>query len=103
MNIDQKIKNILKDLEIANKKTEKFLGYRINVNDPIRPATNIYEMGVAYDNRERILMDFELALAEKFPQHYSEEEIEYITKERDRLSRNVRAWQNQQFPSQYRE
>jgi len=102
MDIDQKIKNILRDLEVAHQKSEKFLGYRLNNAEPIKPV-DIYDMGLAYDNEQRILMDFELALSEKFPQHYSSQEIESIKKERDRLSRNVRAWQNRQFPSKYRE
>lgn len=100
---DQKIKNILKDLQDAHAKSEKF-----NVTTPLNPfenrkPTDIYEMALAYENEERILLQLELAYSEKYPENYTSEDIIKLKKEIERLNHRIRAWQNRQFPSQYKE
>ncbi|HYM65079.1 MAG TPA: hypothetical protein VES68_01165 [Candidatus Sulfotelmatobacter sp.] len=101
MDIDQRIKNILIDLEVAHQKTEKFLGHRLNATEPVKPV-DLFEMAIAYEDQERILIDLEIAFSERFPQHYTQQQIEGLNKEKERLTHRIRAWQNGQFPSEYR-
>lgn len=101
--IDQKIKNILKDLRDAHSKSEQF-----NVAKPLDPfevrkPTDIYDMALAYENEERILLQLELAYSEKYPENYTSEDVKNLNEEIHRLTRRIRAWQNRQFPSQYKD
>ena len=101
--IDRKIKNILKDLGNAQTSSEQF-----NTTKPLDPfevrkPTDIYDMALAYENKERILLQLELAYSEKYPELYTHEQIVLLKEEIQRLTRRIRAWQNRQFPSQYRE
>lgn len=101
--IDQKIKAILKDLRDAHSKSEQF-----NVTKPLNPfevrkPTDIYHMALAYENEERILLQLELAYSEKYPENYTPENITNLREEIQRLNRRIRAWQNRQFPSQYKD
>lgn len=101
--IDQKIKSILRDLGIAHSKSEKF-----NATKPLDPyeikkPTDIYDMALAYESEERVLLQLELAYSEKYPANYSPEQIRNIADEIHRLTRRIRAWQNRQFPSQYKD
>lgn len=99
--IDQKIKNILKDLREAHVHSEKFYAKQVIPGEPVKP-TDIYDMALAFESEQRIFIDLELARSEKYPDWYTSEKIESLIKERDRLTRRVRAWQNRQFPSQTR-
>ena len=98
--IDQKIKSILKDLGTAHFKSEKFNATKPLDPYEIRKPTDIYDMALAYENEERILLQLELAYSEKYPANYSPEQIRNIADEIQRLTRRIRAWQNRQFPSQ---
>lgn len=95
--IDQKIKSILKDLEIAQKEADKYIAKDVLLGREIVPM-DIFEMGAAYTNRDRILMDYELALSEKFPQHYLPSQVDWLKSERKRLTDNNRAFKNRSFP-----
>jgi hypothetical protein len=101
--IDQKIKSILKDLGIAHSKSEKFNATKPLDPYEVRKATDIYDMALAYENEERILLQLELAYSEKYPANYSSEQILKIEEEIQRLTRRIHAWQNRQFPSQYKD
>lgn len=101
--IDQKIKNILKDLGVAHSKSEKFNATKPLDPYEIRKPTDIYDMALAYENEERILLQLELAYSEKYPTNYSSEQITQIKEEIQRLTRRIRAWQNRQFPSQLKD
>lgn len=98
--IDQKIKNILKDLRVAHQRAEKFYAKELSPGEPIKP-TDIFEMALAFDNEKRILMDLKLVYSEKHPDRYTQKEIDFLKEEKNRLTRRIRAWQNRQFPSQY--
>lgn len=100
--VDQKIKNILKDLQVAHQRSEKFYAKELSPGEPIKP-TDIFEMALAFDSEDRILIDLEIAYGEKYPDRFTSEQIEFLKKERNRLTHRIRAWQNRQFPSQYRE
>lgn len=100
--IDQKIKDILKDLRIAHLKSEKFYATEVDPNVQKVPK-DIYEMSLAFDDKKRIYIDLQLARSEKFPDRYSAKQIKLLEKERERLTRQIRAWQHRQFPSQYRD
>lgn len=100
--LDQKIKNILKDLRKAHAYSEKFYAKEVIPGEPVKPM-DIYDMALAFDSEKRLLIDLQLARSEKYPDWYTTEQVENLIKERDRLTRRIRAWQNRQFPSQYRE
>lgn len=100
--IDQKIKNILADLRTAHKRSEQFYGKQLNPGEKVQ-FVDFFEMALAFDNEDRIFIDLELAYSEKYPDHYTAEKIEFLKKEKERLTHRIRAWQNRQFPSRYRE
>jgi len=100
--IDQKIINILKDLREAHARSEKFYAKQVVPGKPIQP-TDIYDMALAFESEQRVEIDLELARSEKYPDWYTPGQVENLNKERDLLTRRIRAWQNRQFPSQYRE
>ena len=83
--IDQKIKNILKDLRAAHQQSEKFYAKELVPGEPVKP-TDIFEMALAFDNESRILVDLELAYSEKFPERFTSDQVEYLKKEREGLS-----------------
>lgn len=97
--IDQRIKNILKDLHIAHSKSEQFYAKQLNPGEPTKPV-DLFDMALAFESEDRILMEYELALSEKFPQHYSAQQRDFFQKEIKRLTHRIHAWQNRQFPSQ---
>jgi hypothetical protein len=101
--IDQKIKIILKDLGIAHSKSEKFNATKPLDPYEVRKPTDIYDMALAYENEERILLQLEFAYSEKYPANYSSEQIRDMEAEIQRLTRRIRVWQNRQFPSQYKD
>lgn len=94
-----KIKAILKDLDKAQKRAEKFYGKELIPGKKIVPH-DFFKMALAFDNKSRLLMDYRLALCDAFPSHCPEREVKYLKKERDKLTRKIRCWQNRQFPSQ---
>lgn len=98
--IDQKIKNILKDLQAAHQESEKFYAKELKPGEPVKPV-DIFEMALAFAKEDRILVELELAYSEKFPERFTLEQVEYLKKERDRLMHRIRAFQNRQWPSQY--
>lgn len=99
---DQKIKNILKDIRVARERSEKFIAKQVKPGQPVVPI-DLFEMAMAYDDEERQLLYLELALSEKYPEQYSKEQVEKIKIRIAKLTRDIRAWQNRQFPSHYRE
>lgn len=100
--VDQKIKNILKDLRVAHSKSEKFNATKPLDPYEVRKPTDIYDMALAYESEERIFLQLELAYSKKYPAIYSSEQIRNIEDEIQRLTRRIRAWQKRQFPSQYK-
>lgn len=100
--IDQKIKNILKELHSAHGRSEQFYGKNLEPGESIK-FVDIYDMGLAFDSEERLLVDLELAHSEKYPNIYTNDVVEFFKKEKKRLTHRIRAWQNRQLPSQYRE
>lgn len=101
-NADQKIRNILKDLRKAHTHSEKFYTKQLNPGEPVKPM-DIYDMALAFESEQRLLVDLELARSEKYPTWYTSERVELLIKERDRLTHRIHAWQNRQFPSQYKD
>lgn len=101
-NTDNRIKSILKDLENAHSRSEKFMGKEIKPGEKIE-SIDFYDMAVAFDDEQRTLYVYEQALAEKFPTRYSKEDIGRIEKQIQRLTHNIHAWQNRQSPSEYKE
>lgn len=99
---DQKIKNVLEDLREAHTHSEKFYAKQLNPGEPVKPM-DIYDMALAFESEQRLLVDLELARSEKYPKWYTSEKVESLIKERDRLTHRIRAWQNRQFPSQYKD
>lgn len=100
--VDQKIKNILKDLREAHTHSEKFYAKEVIPGEPVKPM-DIYDMALAFESEKRLLIDLQLARGEKYPDWYTPEQVDNLTKERDRSTRRIHAWQNRQFPSQNRE
>ena len=100
--IDQKIKNILSDLNNAHKNKEKFIATDVLSDTPITPK-DPFEMGLAYAEEERLLIELELAYSEKYPREYTQEQINDSKEEIKRLTHRIRAFQNRQWPSKYKE
>jgi len=100
--LDQKISNILNDLDNAQKKCEQFHAHQVNPGEKIQPM-DVFEMGKAFATRQKLYIELDLARAEKYPSFLTKEKIEQLVKEKLRLERNIRAYQNRQFPSQYRD
>lgn len=99
---DQKIKNILKELHDAHQRSEQFYAKELVPGKPTEP-TDIFKMGLAFDSEKRLLVDLELAYTEKYPDQYTAEAIKSLNEERDKLTHRIRAYQNKQFPSQFKE
>jgi hypothetical protein len=99
--IDIKIKSLLEDLEKASERSRKFIGQELKEGVPMK-IMDIYDMGLAYDEEQRLLMEFEKALSERYPDKYPREVVDLIEKQIQRLTRNVRAWQSRQMPSEFR-
>lgn len=100
--IDRKIKGILSDLHIAHKRKEKFAATDVLDGKKLKPK-DPFEMGLAFAEENRLLIELKIARSLKYPKLYSKEDIKQLESERDRLTHRVRAFQNRQFPSQYRE
>lgn len=100
--IDQKITNILADLDTAQNRTIKFHAKEVVPGEKFEPV-DIYEMGKTFATRDKLYIELEIARSEKYPDIYPKDKVELLKKERDRLERNIRAYQNRQMPSQYRE
>lgn len=89
--IDLKIKNLLEELGRASERSRKFIGQDLKEGVPMK-IMDIYDIGLAYDEEQRLLMEFEKALSEKYPEKYPREVVEHIEKQIRRLTHNVRAW-----------
>lgn len=100
--IDQKIKDLLADFHKAHERVMEFSAKEVEPGKPIE-FLDIYEMGLAYDTEEKILLSLELAYSEKYPRLYSNEQVESIKKRIDRLSHDILAWGNRQVPSEYKD
>ncbi len=96
------MKNVLKNLREAHTHSEKFCAKQLNPGEPVKPM-DIYDMALAFESEQRLLIDLELVRSEKYPDWYTPEKVESLRKERDRLTHRIRAWQNRQFPSQYKD
>lgn len=103
INVDQKIKNILKNLYEAHTKSEQFSVTKSLNHFENKKPFDIFQMALTYENEERIILQLDLAYSEKYPKYYSFEQIALIKQEIKRLTRRIHAWQNRQFPSQYKE
>lgn len=77
MDIDTKIINALADLGKAHQKSEKFIGKEIRFGEKIEPV-NFFDMALAYDEEQRLLYTYEKLLAQKYPQHYTTQDVEHI-------------------------
>lgn len=100
--INQKIKNILRDLHEAHAKSEQF-----SITKPLDPfetrkPMDIYDMALAYENEERILLQLELAYSEKYPENYTHGQTTLVKEEIQRLTKRIHAWQNRQFPCKFK-
>lgn len=100
--VDQKIKNILKELREAHKRSEQFYAKEIHPGEPVKPV-DLFDMALAFESEDRLLVDLKLARSEKYPEYYNQEQIKALISERERLSHRIRAWQNRQLPSQYKD
>ncbi len=100
--IDQKIKNILNDWHKAHDRSMQFNAKEVVPGVPIVPI-DLFQMALAYDDEERQLLYLELAYSEKYPKQYSKDQVTTIKKQIEKLTHNIRAWQNRQLPSEYRE
>ena len=96
--INQKIKNILKDLHVAHKKSEQFYAKQLNPDEPVKPV-DFFKMALVFDREDRLLVALEFAYCEKYPNRYTTQQKDFLNKERKRLDYRIRAWQNRQFPS----
>lgn len=100
--IDQRIRNILRDLHKAHERSMQFNAKELKPGEPIVPM-DLYDMALAYDEEERQLLYLELAYSEKYPQQYSKDQVDDINKRINKLTHDIRAWQNRQIPSEYKE
>lgn len=64
--INQKIKNILADLDKAQKETEKFHAKQVVPGEKFK-SVDIYDMGKAFTARNKLYIELDLARSEKYP------------------------------------
>lgn len=98
--IDQKIKNILSDLNRAHGVSEQFYAKELKMGENV-VAIDFFAMALAFDNEEKLLAELELALSDKFPERYDKTQKEYLQKRTIKLTQNIRAWEHRQIPKVY--
>lgn len=102
MDIDEKIKDLLKQFREAHKESEKYFATQVLSDKPTIPH-DIYPMALAFDTEKKIYLELNLARSEKFPGRFTSEEIENMKKEIDELTFNIKAWSSRKFPCQFTE
>ena len=94
--IDEKIREILKQLMVAHGESEKFLGQQIIPGKEII-IHDFFDMALAYDSENLLLIEYDLLLAKKFPKHFTPKSIKYLEKEKIRLIGNIKRWRERKF------
>jgi len=92
-----KIKNRLRDWEIARKKKDGFIGHQLT--DVTFAGKDLFKMALAYADEQRAWNYYELAMAETYPEEYSSEKVEYLKREVERLNKRIRAFKKRQWPT----
>ena len=94
--IDKNIKLILQQLREAHKKSEKYLAQQIITGEKII-THDFFNMALAFDNENLLLIEYELLLSKQYPKHYNLDQINFLEKEKTRLIKNIARWKNRQF------
>jgi hypothetical protein len=96
--IDNKIQNILKELSEASADySERFIKPVIEHRATI--SHDIFDLALAQERVHLAENQYEIYLAEKFPDKFSQEAKNFLIKEKNRMTRRLRAWTNRQFPA----
>lgn len=96
--IDNKLSNIINELNNAvSAYVEKFI--RPVINHMAEESPDFFELSLAQDKINSLETQHKLYLAEKFPTSFTQQEIDFLNKEKDRFSKRIRAWENNQFPT----
>lgn len=94
--IDIKIKNLLQEMDEASRY------YQENFIQPViehRETTHdIYAMALAQEKMALLENQLQLYLSEKFPEQFSPQAVSFLNKEKERLTKRIRSWENRQFP-----
>jgi hypothetical protein len=95
--IDNKIKNILKELNEATiDYGKRFIEPTINGSEI--KFCDIFELALAQERIELAENQFEFLLTEKYPNRFTEETKTFLSKEKSRLIKRLHAWTNRQIP-----
>lgn len=94
--IDNQIKSILRKLGEAHKESEKYLGQPVTLGKKI-VIHDFFDMALAYDTENLLLIEYELLLSKKFPKQYTTDQINFLEKEKLRLMKNIKCWKQRQF------
>lgn len=100
--IDRQIK------ELQGKLTSAMKDYQDRFITPVlehrqAPVRDIFQMALAQDTIHLHEAQYELLLAQKFPDGYTPEAIVHFTEEVAKYEKRIKAWQNRQFPSKFKE
>lgn len=100
MKMTPKIKNRHNTWIAAKKKKDEFLGRQLDGNS--FPSRDPFKMALAQDEERRAYLNYELAMAEEYPDHFTSDQTSYMKGEVVRLNKRIKAFQSNQWPSQVR-
>lgn len=96
--IDNKIKNILEELSRAVQAySEKYIDPVIK--HTLSEPTDFFELALAQDKINLLETQFKLYLGEKYPNSFSQQQIDFWKKDKDKYTKRIRAWENREFPT----
>src|SRR6266700_4093402 len=96
--IDTKIRRILRELNSAvHDYSQRFIAPVISQNERVQNH-DFFALALAQDKVNLLDTQYKLALAEEFPQQFSEQAKAFLEKEAVRFTKRMRAWENRQFP-----
>ncbi len=93
------MRDVLQSLREAHVQSEKFYAKQLNPGEMVKPV-DLFDMALAFETEEKIIIDLELVRSEEFPNWYTPQRIEKLNTERVRLVKRIEAWKNRQFPHQ---
>ncbi len=97
--IDSKVRRILRELNIAVQDySQRFIVPVISQNERMQNH-DFFALALAQDRVNILETQYKLALAEEFPQQFTEQAKEFLKKEEARFTKRIRAWENRQFPT----
>lgn len=99
--LDTKIKEVLRKLSTASQAYQERFIKPVLVPLSERhevPTQDIFELALAQDNISLLEAEYELLLAEKYPQNFTEQAVKHLRDEKARLEARLESWGKREFP-----